>query len=200
MSPKMSSHITLLGKNAIVPFINKYKETHEGELFFLDIGGRDGERKNYAKGFSYRTMDINPESKGDDLIVADICKPTGIPDDTYDVTFSHNMLEHVQEPWVATAECVRITKPGGLTIHIAPFAWRYHPMPKDNYRFSHSGLTFLFERTGMIKTLLCGYDIGVRRSDHITPAVFTEGEDVPPFDKMGGWRENWLTVYVGEKI
>lgn len=76
-----------------------------------------------------------------------------------------NLLEHVVDPWAAATEMVRIVRPGGLLVHLAPFAWRYHPFPEDHWRFSHSGLKLLFERAGHVETILSGYDIGSRRKN-----------------------------------
>lgn len=98
--------------------------------------------------------------------------------------FSNNVFEHIMEPWAAAAECVRILKKNGITIHIAPFSWRYHPVPVDYFRYSHDGLKHLFERTGEIETLLSAYDISERRKDHRGGKIGIL--DVPPVDELGG--------------
>ena len=50
-------------------------------------------------------------------------------------------------------------------ITIAPFAWRYHPVPVDYFRYSHDGLSFLFERTNKIERVISGYDLSGRRAN-----------------------------------
>ena len=113
--------------------------------------------------------------------------------------FSINLLEHVADPWAAAAEMTRIARPGGLLMHLAPFAWRYHPFPEDYWRFSHTGLKMLFERTGRVSTLLSGYDIQMRRKDQRCAAL-PDNLDVPPVDQLGGWREHWHAIWVGRKL
>lgn len=94
---------------------------------------------------------------------------------------------------------MRICKEGGLLICLAPFSWRYHPTPVDNFRYTHNGLKYLFERTGDVKTLLAGYDISNRRKN-AKGGKISGGLDIVPTDDLGGWREHWLTIFIGEKI
>lgn len=165
---------------------------------FLDIGGRRGEQSFYGGGFQYQIMDLIPRLHG--TIVGDICSCPHILDESYDVVLSSDVLEHVKEPWSTAEECVRIAKTGGLLIHISPFSWRYHPFPEDYYRFTHDGLAYLFERTGRVERLLSGYDISLRRWNAKGGDPEAHGLDVPPIDSMGGWLENWKTVYVCRKL
>jgi hypothetical protein len=81
---------------------------------------------------------------------------------------------------------------------MAPFSWRYHPVPLDCFRYTHTGLAYLFERTGQVETRLSGYDISNRRKNAMGGKV-ANGLDIPPKDHLGGWREHWLTIYVGRK-
>lgn len=163
---------------------------------FLDVGGRAGERRELASGYAYRILDLEPAER--DGIVGDICHCPQIGDGSFDVVFSMNLLEHVADPWAAAAEMVRIARAGALLVQLAPFAWRYHPFPEDHWRFSHSGLRMLFERTGKVETLLSGYDIQMRRKNH-EGGTLPDNLDVPPIDQMGGWREHWHAVWVGRK-
>lgn len=163
---------------------------------FIDVGGRNGERRALAEGYVYRILDLDPG--GDDVLVGDICDCPQIASDAHDVVFSMNLLEHVADPWAAASEMVRIARPGGLLVHLAPFAWRYHPFPEDHWRFSHSGLKLLFERTGQVDTVLSGYDIRSRRKDQRGGAL-PDHLDVPPIDQLGGWREHWHAMWVGRK-
>ncbi len=163
---------------------------------FLDVGGRKGERQTLADGFDYCILDLEPE--GEATIAGDICGCPQVPSDSYDVVFSMNLLEHVADPWAAASEMVRIARPGGLLVHLAPFAWRYHPFPEDYWRFSHSGLKLLFERTGQVSTLLSGYDTRARRKDQ-RGGTLPDQLDVPPVDQLGGWREHWHAMWVGRK-
>lgn len=188
-----SPHLNILEREDIFALIRG--EAGPGKTF-LDVGGRDGERRDLAEAFGYQILDLEPGTS--DAIKGDICCCPEIPDDSYDVVFSMNLLEHVTDPWAAAAEMTRITRPGGLLMHLAPFAWRYHPFPEDYWRFSHSGLKLLFERTGNVSTLVSGYDIQMRRKDHRGGAL-PDNLDVPPVDQLGGWREHWHAIWVGRK-
>ncbi len=189
-----SPHINILDRKDVFALIEV--ESRPGKTF-LDVGGRDGERRELAKGFSYRILDLEPGTSG--AIKGDICHCPEVDSNSFDVVFSMNLLEHVADPWAAAAEMVRVTRPGGLLMHFAPFAWRYHPFPEDYWRFSHTGLKMLFERTGRVSTQLSGYDIQMRRKDQRGGAL-PDNLDVPPVDQLGGWREHWHAVWVGRKL
>ena len=139
-------------------------------------------------------MDIIPGNEN--VIVGDICNCPEISDDTFDVCFSMDVFEHLKEPWNAAAECIRITKPGGILIHRTLFSYRYHPSPVDFWRFSSNGLEYLFNRSGKTETILKGYDIRGRRRDHRG----SNANNKPPIDWLGGFRENWQVLWVGRKL
>lgn len=194
-----SPHLTFVHKNKVFDIILDYKKNNKGVLHFLDVGGRQGKFARYAKGFEYNILDIDESLGGDNIIHGDICHCPQILNNHYDIVFSNNVFEHLKEPWLGAEECVRITRPGGLLIHLAPFAWRYHPIPVDYFRYSHTGIKFLFERTGKVETIISGYDISERRKDY-RGGKLADQLDTPPIDEMGGWRENWITIFVGRKI
>ncbi len=178
--------------------IKKYQERKVEKLRFLDVGGRFGEYSYLAEGFEYSILEIDESIKESNVINGDICHIPEIPDNFFDVVFSNNVFEHIKEPWRAAEESVRITKKGGIVICVTPFSWRYHPVPVDTFRYSHYGLAYLFERTSQIKRHLAGYDIQMRRKD-MRGGNIKGGVDKPPIDSLGGWRENWETIYVGYK-
>ena len=167
---------------------------------FLDIGGRFGEKKEaFAQGFDYMIMDIEDPGSPYPTIVGDICNCPEIESNQFDIVFSHSVFEHLNEPWNAAKECYRLTKKGGLLLHIAPFAWRYHPCPVDYFRFSSQGLE-LFNSAGDVKTLVSGYNIRQRRQDIRGFDIDGSGLDIPPIDEFGGWRENWFSLFIGQKL
>lgn len=160
---------------------------------FLDVGAREAERAHFASGFEYAGMDILPAAGS--VLKGDICSCPEIPDASFDVVFSLDVFEHLQRPWDAAAECVRIAKPGGLLIHRTLFAYRYHPFPIDYWRFSSQALEYLFTRDGEVETVTKGYEILHRRADRRGAGL----RDRPPVDYLGGFRENWRTLYIGRK-
>lgn len=77
----------------------------------------------------------------------DVQDLSGIPDGSFDLAYSHQVLEHVPKPWRAAAELVRVVRPGGLGIHTTCAANPRHGLPEfnDYYRFLPDGLGELFE-------------------------------------------------------
>lgn len=173
----------------------KNKKISNKPLKFLDIGARKGEKKQIENnyGFEYHAIDIIPQ--GEDVLLGDICECPNIKDNTFDIVFSLDVLEHVSRPWDAAKECIRITKPGGLIIHRTLFSYRYHPCPNDYWRFTSQGLEYLFINTQEVKTVIKGYDIRGRRRDRRGNNI----ESKPPIDYLGGFRENWQVLWIGRK-
>jgi SAM-dependent methyltransferase len=67
---------------------------------------------------------------------------------SFDCSICTAVLEHLEEPARAIAECHRVLKDGGVAIYTVPFIWHLHEEPRDFYRFSKYGLRFLFEKAG----------------------------------------------------
>lgn len=59
-----------------------------------------------------------------------------------------SVLEHLEQPERAIAECRRLLKPGGYLIMTAPFSWHLHDEPRDFFRYSPHGLRYLLESGG----------------------------------------------------
>jgi len=72
-----------------------------------------------------------------------------VPDDSYDVVLSGQVLEHVPKIWRWMTELARITRPGGTVITIAPVTWPYHEAPQDCWRAYPDGLRALYEDAGL---------------------------------------------------
>lgn len=180
-------------RDVIARLVNEHIAQGMPRPEFLDFGARDGARSNFAEGCHYTGADIFPREYG--IIEADICGCPEIADDSYDVVFSFDVLEHVERPWNAARECVRITRPGGLIICRTLFAYRYHPEPNDFWRFSSQGLEHLFLGSGRAETLVSGYDIRERRRNR--KGIYLDHR--PPIDWLGGWRENWQVLWIGRK-
>lgn len=72
-----------------------------------------------------------------------------IPDDSYDVVISGQVIEHVPKIWRWMPEVARVTRPGGTIITIAPITWPYHEDPFDCWRIYPAGLCALYEDSGL---------------------------------------------------
>ena len=73
-----------------------------------------------------------------------------IPAETasFDSALCTAVLEHLEEPERAIRECYRVLIPGGIAIYSVPFIWHIHEAPRDFYRYSKYGLTYLFQKAG----------------------------------------------------
>ena len=124
------------------------------------------------------------DSKDDNKTLAcDIENCPAAQDCSFDVTASIDVIEHTKRPWQALDEIARMTKQGGLTLHVVPFSYPHHEND-GYYRLSHLALTTLLEERGFT-VLDAGYDIctkskSLRRRDE-------------PFDLV------WLTYIVAKK-
>lgn len=79
-------------------------------------------------------------------ILADV---TGLPfpDETFDLVFADNVLEHVFDLQKGVSEIQRITKVGGLIAIGIPFLYPFHGVPYDFTRLTPCGLRAAFKQT-----------------------------------------------------
>lgn len=201
----------------------KYVLDRPGDgLRFLDVGARDGRlsyllgidrnlrydedvwRANHARfaaKYEYYGLDLTPEA-AERVLTGDVCDPSFVADRPeyegfFDVVYSNNVFEHLRKPWLAARNIVGMLRPGGICITITPFSLRYHESPADYFRYTHTGLSSLFEDAGPVKTLLAGYDLYGRRNNW---QGLGTANDTVPVDSFGAWRENWFTVCISEKL
>lgn len=87
----------------------------------LDVGGGPGyfSAAFRARGATYNSLDADLgelSGLGDPEPGTVLGSGMELPfrDGSFDVTYSSNVLEHVNRPWVMADEMVRVTKPGGL--------------------------------------------------------------------------------------
>ncbi|AXT86776.1 SAM-dependent methyltransferase [Aeromicrobium sp. A1-2] len=87
----------------------------------MDVGGGPGYFANAfrAAGATYGSLDADLgelSGLGDPEPGTVLGSGMQLPfrDESFDVTYSSNVLEHVSQPWTMADEMVRVTKPGGL--------------------------------------------------------------------------------------
>jgi SAM-dependent methyltransferase len=122
-----------------LPFLHTLREEELEEVIrdfpprarILDFGAGTGHQTNMlrSKGFEVVAVDL-PDSDYSDERVVEITEYDGkhipLPDQSVDVIFSSNVLEHVEDLHAVFAEFARILKPGGIEIHLMPTAaWRF---------------------------------------------------------------------------
>lgn len=66
-------------------------------------------------------------------------------DASFDAVICVNVLEHVKDPFRAASELMRVLKPGGELMCVAPFLQPLHGYPQHYYNMTQEGLLNLFE-------------------------------------------------------
>lgn len=67
------------------------------------------------------------------------------PDESFDTIICTAVLEHLERPFDALREAHRLLRPGGRAIYTVPLFWHIHEAPRDFFRYTRYGLTYLFE-------------------------------------------------------
>lgn len=164
----------------------------------LDLGGGNGEVAGLRAGFDYWLIDIAPsDPRADRSFRHDLSEPLPLPEDSVDVVFCNQVLEHLRFPWLLPPEIRRVLKPGGRCLVSTVFAYRYHPYPEDYWRFTTAGLGLLMDGIGGLQQEIARYELTHRRDDR--RGTRADGRDAPPVDWLGGFRENWFAYYIGRK-
>lgn len=158
----------------------------------LEIGGRGHPRESVFDPDRFEYLNLDLQDTGPGTVIGDITGCPEIPDGSYDVVLSVDVFEHIDRPWLAGREIVRLLRPGGLSYQSTLFSWRYHPCPIDFWRYTPEALAFLLDG---LDTLDQGFDTTERRRDVTKKAA----ADPMPFDAMGGWRENVRVFHAGVK-
>ena len=79
-----------------------------------------------------------------------------VPDDleaSFDVVICEQVLEHVEDPWLAVRNLRKLVAPGGHVVVSTPFMVKVHELPaygmRDYWRFTPRGMRVLLERAGL---------------------------------------------------
>ena len=135
------------------------------------------------------------------MVIGDICVNEYLTEnkdfiDFFDVIYSNNVFEHLQNPFVAMKNINKMLKVNGVVVTVVPFAARYHQSPGDYFRYTHQGLQAILSEAGEFETLISGYDITKRRANYQGKKV----QDIVPVDSFGAWRENWDVINISMKL
>jgi SAM-dependent methyltransferase len=97
----------------------------------LEIGAGSGwqARELTQAGYAVEAIDI-PQGNHSHARIWPITDFDGckipFPDDSFDVIFSSNVIEHVEKPELLHPEMHRVLRPGGFSLHLVPTsAWRF---------------------------------------------------------------------------
>ena len=115
----------------------------------LDLGSGNGVYKSWftSRNARYLGADIHPAG-GCDVV----CVGEALPfkDNSMDLVFSVQVLEHVSSPEKVLAEVERVLVPGGVVVLSTHGTFPYHPTPEDHWRWTQTGLRTIFNRAGFM--------------------------------------------------
>ncbi len=95
----------------------------------------------------WETLDLHADLRPTYVAASEYHFP--IPDATFDVVFSSQVIEHVRKPWVWIKEVARVCRPGGHVLTVNPVSWPYHEAPIDCWRIYPDGMRALYEEAGL---------------------------------------------------
>lgn len=119
----------------------KFVKTHpwpdRQTIDVIDIGGSNvnGSYADIFSGqeFHYQSVDIDSDNNVDIVLKDPYILP--FKDGSQDIIISGQAFEHVEFFWLLFEEMIRVLKPDGLLILIAPSSGPIHQYPVDCYRF-----------------------------------------------------------------
>ena len=98
---------------------------NEKNLEILEIGGRDGYQAELIskKGYKVTSIDINPLFPQSHPVQKGDITRLNFNENSFDIIFSSNMIQEIENIKDAFAEMNRVLKKDGIVIHIVPSSW-----------------------------------------------------------------------------
>lgn len=161
----------------------------------LDLGGAEvnGSYRDLFRSpaYEYRTADLVVE--GVDIPLVDPYR-VPLPDASQDIVLSGQMLEHCAYFWLSFQEMLRLLKPDGFLLLIAPSSGPIHRYPVDCYRFYPDAFQAL-ANLGRCRLEALWLDprgpwrdlVGVFRKTPLAPPPAVEAGARPALDPAGAW-------------
>ena len=123
-----------------------FDKSEETTILDYGCGTRPYEPLFLEKGLRYIGADIRGNDKAD--IPFDANQPIPIENDSVNIVFSSQVLEHVSNVKGYLSECRRVLKPDGVLILSTHGYWTYHGYPDDFFRWTFQGLRLEMEQAG----------------------------------------------------
>ncbi|HMR04160.1 MAG TPA: class I SAM-dependent methyltransferase [Polyangiaceae bacterium] len=91
----------------------------------LDVGAREGAQTRWLQARGYEVTSIDVESLFPECLQVDANKPLPFEDARFDLIWSSEVIEHLEDPAAALSELRRVTKPGGELILTTPNSYAF---------------------------------------------------------------------------
>jgi SAM-dependent methyltransferase len=130
------------------------KHSSEQKIKVLDYGCGGSPYRSLFPNSVYHRADYI-EIEGLDFKISEDAKLSDVPDDSYDIVLSTQVLEHVRRPENYLLEAKRILKPDGKLILTTHGVFYDHACPYDFRRWTADGLSLILDDAGFSKREIC---------------------------------------------
>ncbi|MFA7081770.1 MAG: methyltransferase domain-containing protein [Bacteroidales bacterium] len=137
-------------RKALLSAIKSNAKEAKGDL--LDFGcGAKPYKSLFKNTSSYVGVDIENEShnhQGEEIDFYYDGKVLPFTNESFDIVFSSEVLEHVPNLYKSLSEIERVVKENGLVLMTIPFTFAEHEMPYDYRRFTKNGIVEILDEFG----------------------------------------------------
>lgn len=137
-------------RKALLSAIKSNAKEAKGDL--LDFGcGAKPYKSLFENTSSYVGVDIENEShnhQGEEIDFYYDGKVLPFSNESFDIVFSSEVLEHVPNLYKSLSEIERVVKENGLLLMTLPFTFAEHEMPYDYRRFTKNGIVEILDEFG----------------------------------------------------
>lgn len=152
-----------MGKSLARVLMNEFAGQIELSGKILDLGSKTN-GPSYNRYFkwvgNHEVTYTDLDASGPGLVKLDVEKGFPMSDESYDAVICYNVLEHIFSAKDVLQETRRILKKDGRMVGVVPFFVRYHPDPKDYYRYTHEALERLAQEAGFVSTQIVSLGFG----------------------------------------
>ena len=177
---KKNNFLDIGGRDGLKTYLLKYYKNFKINKNY----SKDLETFNNLYNYYYSDIATAPHSspqtqEKSKFILGDICLENFLNENSkynnyFDVIYSNNVFEHLRRPWIACSNINKLLKVNGICITIVPFSQRYHESPIDCFRYTHTGIKYLFEDVMDIEIIASGYDIDGRRNNWNGTGIYND--------------------------
>ncbi|MCP8882618.1 class I SAM-dependent methyltransferase [Devosia sp. XJ19-1] len=107
--------------------------------------------ESYFSSAEFKTLDLGPFDHPRHIHGDLMDLPNSMPD--YDLVLAMSVIEHIDKPWLAAPNIVRLVRPGGFLYVAMPFFYPVHEGPYygDHWRATPSGIGHLFSDMEIVR-------------------------------------------------